>query len=93
MGKEIMKTLSRMMLAAAASSLAIAPVAAQAGTRASEGSSLYSASAPGKGRAAKGESAVSGSTLLLALLAAGLIAVAIGAAATGSDDNGQSPGT
>lgn len=83
-----MKTFSRMMLAAAASTLAIAPVAAQAGTRASEGTSL---SAPGQSRAAKGEKAKSGSTIILALLAAGLIGTGIAFSAS-SKDKGQSPG-
>lgn len=84
-----MKTLSRMMLAAAASSLAIAPVAAQAGTRASEGASI---SAPGQARSAKGEKAKSGSTIILALLASGLIVTGIAFSAS-SKDKGQSPGT
>lgn len=83
-----MKTLSRMMLAVAASSLAIAPVAAQAGTRASEGVSL---SAPGQGRSAKGESVKGSSTVILALLAAGLFVAAISSASS-SKDKGQSPG-
>ena len=92
MGIEIMKTLSRIMLAAAASSLAIAPVAAQAGTRASEGASLSSVSAPGQGRNAKGESVKGGvSTIVLGLLASGLIVAGI-ISASKSKDKGQSPG-
>lgn len=83
-----MKTFSRMMIAVAVSSLAIAPVAAQAGTRASEGSSL---SAPGQSRTAKGEKAKSGSTIILALLASGLIVTGIAFSAS-SNDKGQSPG-
>ncbi len=83
-----MKTLSRIMLAAAASSLAIAPVAAQAGTRASEGVSL---SAPGHGRSAKGESVKGASSIILLLLASGLIVAGI-ASASSSKDKGQSPG-
>ncbi len=86
-----MKTLSRIMLAAAASSLAIAPVAAQAGTRASEGSSLSSVSAPGKGRVAKGESIKGASTVILALVAGGLVIAGI-VTASKSKDKGQSPG-
>jgi len=86
-----MKTLSRIMLAAAASSLAIAPVAAQAGTRASEGASFSAVSAPGLGRTAKGESVKEASTILLALLASGLLIAGI-ISATSSNDNGQSPG-
>ncbi len=83
-----MKTLSRILLVAAASSLAIAPVAAQAGTRASEGASV---SAPGLGRTANGESVKSGSAIVLALLASGLLIAGI-ISATSSNDNGQSPG-
>lgn len=83
-----MKSFSRIMLAAAATSLAVAPVAAQAGTRASEGVSL---SAPGKGRSAKGEALRGASTIILALGAAGLFIAAIASAST-SPDKGQSPG-
>lgn len=84
-----MNTVSRIMLAAAASSLAISPVAAQAGTRASEGSSL---SAPGLGRTAEGESIKRGaSTVVLAILASGLIIAGI-VSASKSKDKGQSPG-
>ncbi len=83
-----MKTLSRMMLVAAASALAIAPVAAQAGTRASEGSSV---SAPGQGRTAKGEKIKGASAIVLALLGAGLVVAGI-VSASSSDDKGQSPG-
>lgn len=87
-----MKTISRMMLAVAASSLAIAPVAAQAGTRASEGSSLGSVSAPGQGRNAKGESVKAGaSAIVLGLLGGGLIIFGI-ISASRSKDKGQSPG-
>ncbi len=58
-----MKTLSRMMLAAAASSMAVLPVAAEAGTRTSSQNATYAVSAPGKGRDAKGEKA--GSSFLV----------------------------
>ena len=86
-----MKTLSRFLLVAAASSLAIAPVAAQAGTRASEGASFSAVSAQGLGSAARGESGKDASTILLALLASGLLIAGI-ITATSSNDNGQSPG-
>lgn len=88
----MMKTFSRMMLAAAATTLAVTPIAAQAGTRASDSGAVYSVSAPGLGRAAEGEKAASGSTIILAIFAA----IAVGAGiyfAADSDDNGQSPGT
>jgi hypothetical protein len=90
----MIKTVSRMMMTAAAASLAIAPIAVQAGTRASDSGSVYSvaSSAPGIGRADEGESAVSGIAVILALLAAGLIGAGI-YFATDSDDDGQSPGT
>jgi hypothetical protein len=88
----MIKTISRMMLVAAATTLAVAPIAAQAGTRASDSNSVYSVSSPGMGRAADGEKAAAGSTIILAILAA----VAVGAGiffAIDSDDEGQSPGT
>lgn len=53
-----MNVVSRIMLAAAAASMTVLPVAAQAGTRAGDNGATYSVSsvsAPGKGRAAKGE--------------------------------------
>jgi hypothetical protein len=93
MGIKSMKTVSRIIFAAAASSLAIAPIAAQAGTRASDSGSVYSVSAPGAGRAAKGESIEDdGGTIILALLAGAAIITGI-VFATQSDDEGQSPGT
>lgn len=87
-----MKTFSRMMLAAAATTLAVAPIAAQAGTRASDSNAVYSVSAPGMGRAAKGEKAAKGSTIILAIIATFTIGAGIFFAAD-SNDNGQSPGT
>lgn len=87
-----MKTVSRMMIAAAASSLAFAPIAAQAATRASDGGQVYSVSTPGMGRAAQGESAKSGSSIILALIGAGVFFAGL-FFAFDSDDNGQSPGT
>ena len=88
------KIVSRMMFAAAAASMAFAPIAAQAGTRASDSGAVYSASssAPGMGREEDGESIRSGLSLVLALLAAGLIIAGI-IFATQTDDEGQSPGT
>lgn len=88
------KTLSRIMLAAAASSLAITPVVAQAGTRASQSAATYSVSGPGKGRDAKGESLTPAFTIFLGILALGTIAATVAAVASGSsDDSGRSPGT
>lgn len=89
----MMKSATRMMVAAAAASLAFAPIAAQAGTRAGDSGAVFAASsAPGMGRSADGESLDSGTSIILALLAAGLVIAGIVAAAD-SNDNGQSPGT
>jgi hypothetical protein len=88
----MMKTASRMMMAAAAATMAIAPVAAQANTRAGDSGSVYSVSAPGLGRSDKGESLTSGASIILGLL--GFAAFVAGVyLATESDDKGQSPGT
>lgn len=89
----MIKTATRMMFAAAAAGMVFAPIAAQAGTRAGDSGAVYSASAaPGMGRAADGESLSSGTSIILALLAAGLVISGI-VFATDSDDDGQSPGT
>lgn len=90
----MIKTVIRVMMTAAAATMVVAPIAAQANTRASDAGSVYrvGASKPGVGRAAKGESVSGGVTIVLALLAA---AAAVGAivVASDSDDDGQSPGT
>lgn len=91
----MMKTATRFALAAAAASMAVLPVAAQANTRAGDSGAVYSTSAPGLGRAATGEgqSEEGGiSAILLGLISAGLIVTGI-VFATQSDDEGQSPGT
>ena len=89
----MIKTVSRMMFAAAAASMAFAPIAAQAGTRASDSGAVYSTSSslPGMGREEDGESIKSGLSIILALLAAGLIVTGI-VFATDDDGEGQSPG-
>jgi hypothetical protein len=88
-----MKTLSRMMLAAAAVSVAALPVAAEAGTRASKASAV-SMSAPGKGRSAKGEKQSESSITPIVIGVVATAAVIGGIlGATSSKDNGQSPGT
>lgn len=87
------KIASRMAMAAAAATMAIAPVAAQASTRAGDNGSVYSvSSAPAIGRAAEGEQAGSGFSIILALFAGAAIIGGI-VFASSSDDNGQSPGT
>lgn len=92
-GQNIMNIVSRTLLSAGALGFALAPIAAQAGTRAGDSGVIYSApvSAPGTGKAAKGENAASGGVLLLAVAAVGLIVAGIVVAS--SSDNDQSPGT
>jgi hypothetical protein len=90
----MIKTASRMMMAAAAASMAFAPAAVQANTRAGDSKAVYSvaSSKPGLGRAAKGESAASGTSIVIAILATVAVIGGVFAAAD-SNDNGQSPGT
>lgn len=89
----MMKTVTRIAMAAAAASMALMPIAAQANTRAGDSASVYSVSAaPGVGRAAEGEGARSGLSIVLALLAGAAIIGGI-ILASSSDDDGQSPGT
>lgn len=91
----MMKTVNRMFLTAAAASMAVMPVAAQANTRAGDSSATYSASAPGLGRTVSGE-ALGGEAdaagIILAILAAAAIIGGI-IIASDSNDDGQSPGT
>lgn len=88
-----MKTATRLAMAAAAASMAVMPIAAQANTRAGDSGSVYSVTAaPGIGRAAEGEQAKGGFSIILALLASAAIVAGI-VLASSSDDNGQSPGT
>jgi hypothetical protein len=92
-GWMMVKTVTRLMMAAAAASMVVMPIAAQANTRAGDSGSVYRvAAAPGLARTAEGESVRSGFSIILALLAA---AASIGGVilATTSDDKGQSPGT
>lgn len=88
----MMKTVNRAILAAAAASVAVLPIAAQAGTRAGDNGTVYSVSAPGLGRSANGESLESGEGVVLALIGGALIITGI-VLSTEDDDNGQSPGT
>ena len=87
-----MKTASRMLMAAAAATMAIAPVAAQANTRAGDSGSVYSVSAPGLGRADEGESLKSGATIILGLLGFAAFVAGVYLAADGGSRD-QSPGT
>lgn len=88
----MMKSVNRVILSAAAASLVVLPIAAQANTRAGDNGSVYNVSAPGLGRAAEGESISDATGVVLALIATGLIIGGI-YFATDSDDEGQSPGT
>jgi hypothetical protein len=89
-----MKKFTRLAMTAAAASMAVMPIAAQANTRAGDNAAVYSTSAaqPGVGRAAEGEEAKSGFGIILGLIAAAAIIGGI-FLASDSNDNGQSPGT
>ncbi|WP_291134060.1 hypothetical protein [Erythrobacter sp.] len=82
-----------MALGAAAAGLAIAPIAAEANTRAGDSARTYSApaSAPGTGRKAEG-SRVAGGADIFAFILVGLWATGI-AFAVADDGPDQSPGT
>jgi len=93
--------LSRLAFGAAAAGLAIAPIAAEANTRAGDSARTYSApaaSAPGTGRSADGENLAEGADvvafILVGLWATG-VAFAIADDGPDLDDDApdQSPGT
>lgn len=89
----MMKTMSRALVTAAAASMAFAPIAAQANTRAADNAPVYTATAaqPGLARSAEGEEMRGASGILLLVFAA---AAAIGGIIVIADgDDGQSPGT
>jgi len=84
-----------MMLTAAAATMAFTPIAAQAGTRASDSGAVYSLSAPGVGRDDDGEK-LAGFSIILVLFAVAASVAGLGFATgvIGDDNNdGQSPGT
>jgi hypothetical protein len=85
-----------LILAAAAASMALVPVAAQAGTRAGDSAAVYTASAsqPGTGRSSSGEKIVGGGNIFALILAALWVGgvVAAGVDAADDDDRNQSPG-
>ncbi len=94
----MMKNASRMMLAAAAASMAVMPIAAQANTRAGDSGAVYSTSnaQPGLAREANGEKLAAGGSifLLLGALAAAITGLLIATDVIGGDDDDdQSPGT
>lgn len=90
----MMKTVSRALVTVAAAGMAFAPIAAQANTRASDTTPVYTGEAsaqPGLGREAEGENVRGASGVILLILAtaaaiAGIVIIADG-------DDGQSPGT
>jgi hypothetical protein len=85
-------TTSRLMLAAGAASLAIAPIAAHAATRAGDSGAMFSFSNPGAGRTAAGERNAEAESIVLGVAGGGLIIAGIVVAAK-KNDKGQSPGT
>lgn len=93
-----MKALSRVMLAAAAASMTVLPVVAQAGTRAGDSGATYSVSsvsavsAPGKGRKAEGESFLFGLGLVFSLFIVGGVVVAGAVLVDAVVDSGKTPG-
>jgi hypothetical protein len=93
----MIKTVSRMILAVAAGSLAFAPIAAQAGTRASDSAAFYSSAASlaaddDDGGYDEGGLFRNPGAIFLSLIAGGLIITGIVFAAQ-TDSDGQSPGT
>lgn len=93
------KFITRMMLTAAAASMAVLPVAAQANTRAGDNGVVYSSSSakPGLGREANGEKLVGfGSVfLLISTVTAVVSGFLVAANVIGEEEAGddQSPGT
>ena len=88
-----MKFMSRSMVALAAASMAFAPIAAQANTRAGDSGTVYSeapASQPGLDRETEGEN-LRGTRGIIAILL--LFGAAAGLVFIIDDDNDQSPGT
>lgn len=85
-------TMSRLVMTAAAAGMAFAPIAASANTRAGDSAATYTApaSAPGKGRAAKGEKLVAPGILIAILAGAAVIGAVI--VINDDDDDNQSPG-
>jgi hypothetical protein len=93
------KTASRLLMTAAAASLAFAPIAAQANTRAGDNSRVYtsdSSAQPGLERDAEGEGLVGLPGLLAAILGVAAVAITVVIVEEIDDDDGDgdaSPGT
>ncbi len=90
----MIKTTSRLLVTVAAASMAFAPIAAQANTRAGDNTPVYSTSnaQPGTARAADGEELRGTPGILIALLAAAAAIAGIVVLA-GNDSDDGSPGT
>lgn len=91
----MIKMTSRLMVATAAASMAFAPIAAQANTRAGDNAPVYSAETtaqPGTARDAEGEN-LRGTTGIVITLFAAAAAIAGIVAVADNEDDGQSPGT
>lgn len=88
----MIKATSRLVMTAAAASLAFAPIAASANTRAADATSTYTTvSAPGEGVEAEGEKLVAPG-ILIAIFAAAAVVGAVVIAADDDGDDDQSPG-
>jgi hypothetical protein len=93
------KAMSKVIMTAAAAGLALAPISAQANTRAGDQAPVYtstSAAQPGIGRGAEGESIEGVPGLVIGILAAAaIIGAVVVIASEDSEDNNdnQSPGT
>ncbi len=93
----MLKKISQSTIALAAASMAMAPVAAQANTRAGDSSVTYAtpASQPGAGRQADGEELGRGGNVFAYFLAglwlAGIVLIIVDV--NDDDDDRQSPGT
>lgn len=89
----MIKMTSRLMMTAAAASVAFSPIAVQANTRAGDSAPVYTSATaqPGVARAAEGEELRGSSGVLIALLAAAAAIAGIVILA-GNDDDDVSPG-
>ena len=95
----MVKAMSKVFMTAAAAGLALAPISAQANTRAGDQAPVYtstSAAQPGLGRGAEGEGIEGTPGIIVAIFAAAAIvgAVVVVASEDSEDTNdNQSPGT
>lgn len=96
MTKEV--TFGRMLAGAGAIAMAIAPIAAQAGTRAADAQTVSvkpvtMAPVSRASKSAEKKSEIGGSSVLIAVLAAAAVIAGIVVAASDDDDADLSPGT